>query len=59
MRAVKLGVVTVTIGSGIFAEGVVNEKVPIMRKTDEIDRSKRAFAQMCQVFEVGKGKKGK
>ena len=47
-----------TIGSGIFAEGVVNEKVPKLRKTDEIDRSKRPFAQMCKVFEAREGKKG-
>ena len=52
MRVARHGVVMVTIGSGIFAEGVANEKMPILRKTDEIDGSKRAFAQMCQVFKA-------
>ena len=42
----------VTIGSGISGEGAANEKVQILRQTDEIDGSKRANAQMRQVFEA-------
>jgi len=47
-----------TTGLGIFdGEEILEGKMPGVRKTVEIDGSDGPFAQVCQVFEAGKGKK--
>jgi len=48
----KNGVVTEIMNSGKSEEGAVNEKVQILRETNEIDGSKCAYAQVRKVFEA-------
>lgn len=58
MKVARLGALMGTTGLGIFdGEEILEGKMPGVRKTVEIDGSDGPFAQVCQVFEAGKGKK--